>query len=360
MIREVLARYAVSMARVFPEDRTQTVGASDIGRCARRVFFEKNNGDYQYGAQRDLNHIDRWGATVRGSLIERYFWTPAMQAAFGIDLLYAGDEQRTFASGFLSATPDALLTNQLCDALKELGVENIAGDGSIVIECKSVDPRTNLEEAKPEHVYQAQVQLGLIRELTPHRPQYALIVYTDASFHDEVSEFVVDFDQEIYATAGARAAAIMIARSAGELAPEGWIAGGKECAYCPYSEACGRLRHAVPFQQEAVEPDRQFIAELSDLAREAKQYEADAEAATVKLRTTQHKIKERLRSRGLRRVVGNGVSVVWSPVRGRTTLDIKRIREDAAKLGLDLVEYETTSQGTDRLVIITHAATSAA
>ena len=131
-----------------------------------------------------------------------------------------------------------------------------------MVECKTADPRTRLEQAKPEHVYQAQVQLGLLRELTPHRPNFALISYTDASFWDNVLEFVVAFDPAIFATARERARDIMLARSAAELSPEGWVAGGSECKYCPFTTACGRARTG-----KTAGADPQFVAEVGDLAR---------------------------------------------------------------------------------------------
>ena len=42
---------------------------------------------------------------------------PALRARYGDKLLYAGDKQQTFVSGFLSATPDGLLIDQSRDAL---------------------------------------------------------------------------------------------------------------------------------------------------------------------------------------------------------------------------------------------------
>lgn len=61
--------------------------------------------------------------------------------------------------------------------------------------------------------------------------------------------------------------------------------------------------------------------------------------------------KERLRAKGLRRVDGDGVSVVWSPVKGRPSYDMKGIREAAEKAGIDLAEYQLVGDPTDQLVI---------
>lgn len=296
MIADVLTTYAESNARVF-KAREQTVGASDVGQCARKIFWLKNECDPVYGTARDPDFRDGWGARMRGTVFENYFWEPALRACFGKALLYAGSEQQTLVNEFLSATPDALLTGLPRDALAVLGVADIGGDRSLVVECKTADPRTNLDEAKPEHVFQAQVQLGLFRELTPHRPAFALISYTNASFWHEITEFPIAFDPDVFATAKRRAALIMTARAADDLKPEGWIAGGRECEFCPFTRACGRKRHEVPTQANA-DPDPQFVAEIVDLARALKHEEHEAKAASARLRELQTDIRERLRSRG--------------------------------------------------------------
>ena len=191
MIAEALEARANATARTFTADRGQTVGASECGQCARKTYWIKNEGDPKHGAERDPDHVDSWGARTRGSVFETHFWEPALRDKYGDNLLLAGAQQRTFVAEFLSATPDGLLINQPRDALAELGVPDIGEDCSFVVECKTADPRSLLEKAKSENVFQAQLQLGLIREQTDHRPQYAVISYTDASFWNEIREFVV-------------------------------------------------------------------------------------------------------------------------------------------------------------------------
>jgi hypothetical protein len=350
MIAEALASYAKATTRAFI-GRENTCGASEVGQCARKVFFAKNLGDIVYGASSDEDHTDPWGAAVRGRLFEDYFWVPALRARFGDKLLNAGDQQQTFVSGFLSATPDGLLIDQSHDVLASLGIADIGGDGSIVVECKTVDPRIKLDAPKPEHTFRAQVQIGLFRELTPHRPEVALISYANASFPDEIIEFVVRFEPAIFANTKRRAAQILTAQAADQLKPEGWIAGGHECEFCAFNRACGVVRHAVPTKTVIEPPDSQFVAEIADLACEAKQRRAEVETATARQRAAEEGIRERLRAKGLRRVDGDDITVVWSPVKGRPSYDMKAIREAAAKAGVDLAEYETVGDPTDRLVI---------
>jgi hypothetical protein len=355
MIAEALASYADATTRVF-EDRAQSVGASEVGQCARKVFWLKNEDDPAHSAPRDSDYVDAWGARTRGSVFEAHFWEPALRRRFGNNLLYAGADQQTLISEFLSATPDGLLINLPRDSLTALGIPDIGTDGSLLVECKTADPRTALDTVKPEHAFQVQCQLGLIRELTRHRPDYALVSYADASFWNEGAEFVVKFDEAIFTNAKARARWIMTATAAGELPPEGWIAGGRECRYCPFTCACGRQRHDVP-ERMVGKPDPQFVAEIVDLARAIKQQESESDAASAKLRGLQHDIRERLRSRGIKQIAGDGVAVTWSSVKGRPSFNMKEIREAAAAAGIDLAKFETVGDPTDRLTIRLTAAT---
>jgi hypothetical protein len=142
-----------------------------------------------------------------------------MRARYGARLKYAGSEQQTLVWDFLSATPDGLLVDLPASVLNPLGIADLGGDHSLVIE--TADPRTKLDEPKPEHVFQVITQTGLFREVTPHRPDYALIAYTDASFWDEVTEFAVRFDPEVFQTAKNHAARIMTETAVGTPQLEG-------------------------------------------------------------------------------------------------------------------------------------------
>lgn len=345
MIKQALSAYAASSARIFA-DRSQTVGASEVGHCARKVFWMKNEGDPEFGAPRDEGYVDTWGARARGSVYEDFWWEPALRATYGRNLHFAGKQQKTFTSGFLSATPDGLIADLPSDALAHLGVPDIGTD-CIMTECKTADPRTNLSEAKPENVFQTQAQMGIVRDQTPWRPNYSLLTYTDASFWNEVLEFPIPFDPKIYEVAQRRAAEIMTATSAADLKPEGWIAGGRECEYCPFTKACGVQRRSVPTQDTI--PDPQFVAEITDMTRAARQLEAAGEANDARLRDLQQQIKDRLREKSVRKIPG---VVSWSPVKGRPSWDNKGIREAAANAGVDLASFEKTGEATDRLQIL--------
>ena len=91
MISEVLTAHA-TRPRASNARRASTLGASDIGQCARKVFYAKRGGE------RDPGYADRWGATLRGNVLERRFWLPALRARFGAQLKFAGSKQRRFKS----------------------------------------------------------------------------------------------------------------------------------------------------------------------------------------------------------------------------------------------------------------------
>jgi hypothetical protein len=79
MIASALAAYAKATARTF-EGRENTVGASEVGQCARKILFAKNAGDRVYGAASDEDYTNPWGASLRGRLFEDHFWVPALRA----------------------------------------------------------------------------------------------------------------------------------------------------------------------------------------------------------------------------------------------------------------------------------------
>jgi len=342
LIAETLNAYAKTQTVTFKHDRKQTVGASEVGQCARKIFWLKNEDDPEYAVPRDPEYRDTWGARMRGTVYEACFWEPAMRARFGDRLLFAGKDQRTFHKGFLTATPDGMLYPFTPWEQKQLGVPSEC----VLVECKTADPRTNLNEAKAENVYQAQVQMGLVRETTKFQPTHAIISYTDASFWSDVKEFVVAFDPAIYQAAYERARLVMTATDPAETQPEGWIAGGKECNYCPFTKPCGVERRNLPFQEQPVDP--QFAAEMTDMAREYRRLECDRDAFDADVREQSEKIKARLREKGVTKIPG---VLTWSPVKGRNSYDSKAIKQAAIDAGINVEQFVTTGEAGDRLVI---------
>jgi hypothetical protein len=355
IVKNAVDSYVRGNPKIFEYDRTMTVGASEIGQCERKVWFEKAE-QTSLGATfaRNPDHVDSWGARERGNLVENHLLVPAIIARFGKAALLLGKKQQTFADGCISATPDCLIVPDGYEALRN----EFMGTAAFLIEFKSIDPRVKLEEPKPEHVYQVQVQMGIMHAKSKWRPAFAILAYVNASFMDEITEFKIDYDPDIYMHAQTRAMRIMTAGSHHELQPEGWIAGGKECEYCPFTDACGRARKEVPSEVKSV-ADVQFIAEISDMAREYKILENMIGGYEEERRRIQNDIKERLREKGQSKIVGDGISVSWSAVKGRETFDMAQIREVLANYGSDIDNFRREGTPGDRLTVTVKPATMA-
>ena len=186
--------------------------------------------------------------------------------------------------------------------------------------------------------------MGMVRENTPYQPTHSVLSYTDASFWIDVKEFVIEFDQELYDTAKQRAMTIMTATE--PPTPEGYIGGGSECRYCPFTIACGIQRRNLPFQDNEVDP--QFAAEMKDAALSLRALENSRDTLDSDVRALQDQIKARLREKGIRKIPG---VLTWSSVKGRSGFDNKAIQQAAIDAGIDLDQYRTTGEPTDRLVI---------
>ncbi len=342
MLTEILNTYVNKTQKTWKHDRMQTVGASEIGGCARRTWYIKN------AEVHDKDHLNRWGASRRGDLIEQHLVVPALRKRFGKKLLWAGKEQRTFAKRHLSATPDGLLTGLKSDALKHLGIKDL-GSNCVLVEIKSIDPRANLDKEKHQHRMQAITQLGLVRLLTKYRPNYCLLVYVDASFHDDITEFVIAFDQRVFDIAQARASKILLAKFPKDLQPEGYIAGGSECEHCPFKDPCGIERHMLPsekFKDKPVDPQR--IAEMTDLCKQAQIYEAHEEQFAASRKRMHELIRERLREWDIRKVPG---VVTLSSVKGRMSWNNEDLRKAATAAGVDVETFIRYGEPTTRLTI---------
>lgn len=351
MIKDALDAYAASQEKVWAHDRSKTVGASEIGQCARRVWWQKRQAaDPPDTVRRGTVTVPRsdYGAALRGTMMENHFWYPAMRRKFGKNLKFAGPRgQRTLEDGLISSTSDGLVVNQPPGALRHLGVKDIESD-CFAVECKTIDPRVYLHEEKSEHHYQAQVQLALYRARTKYRPVYNVVSYVDASFWDEIDEFVVKFDPGVAKVAQERARFIYAAERPEDLPPEGWIAGGKECGYCPFEMACTASRRDVP-AREGDGKDRQFEEQLVQACRIVRKAQDREKDASAEKRAAQESVKQLLRARGVRRWPK---VVTWSLVKGRDSYDMTAIKAEAERLGLDVERYCTTGDPSDRLEVL--------
>lgn len=341
-IRDMLHSYAGKLQKTWLHDRLSTVGASEVGQCLRKTWFAKNE------IPADESYKDRFGAKLRGDIIEENYWVPGLRASLppGVQLLYAGEDQRTLVDGYLSATTDGLLVGVERDALAWLGVPDIKSD-CINLDCKSSDPRAELRTEKPEHSFQVQAQMGLVRFATPNRPEYSVLSYVDASFLDEVAEFAVAFDPAIYQAARDRARLVMTSEHALGLPPEGKISGGDECKYCPWSSHCAHVSVAGIPRDDSAKLGDNAAAELKRLRDAERALHGMKEQFAAEHSRACEAIKEFLRGQGVRVHKGDGWSVSWSSVKGRRTIDQAAVES----AGIDLSPFQKPGKPGDRLIV---------
>ncbi len=344
IIADTLGSYAQAQEKIFTTDRSKTVGASEVGQCLRKTFWLKHENDVDKGVARDPEYTETWGARTRGSVFEEHFWVPALKTRFGNRLKYAGSKQRTLTDGQLSATPDGLLVNLTRE--EKMAAETRAD--CLVVECKTIDPRANLPAARPQNTFQTQVQMGLFRKLTPHQPERAVLSYTDTSFWSETKEFVFKYDESVFQSAVNRANRVFYAGAGKDLDPEGWIAGGAECKFCPFTKACGVERRSLPYAEPDDPPDPQFIAEIKDMAQLYLDAKAELDADEAIVRRMQNDIKDRLREKGIKKIKG---VLSWVEVKGRTNYDTKAMLAELKRRNIDTDQYESLGEPSDRLTI---------
>ncbi len=347
--RKGFDEFIAAHQKTWKHDRNKSVGASEAFGCLRKAWFGKHN------APKDEDYTQSWGALKRGDIIEEHFAEPgaAWYLANRFEktrLIWGGKRQRTLHApdAPLSATPDGLIIDADDDALAMYNVESLGGSGCFNFEIKSVDPRVNLKEEKAIHRGQTIVQMGITRETTKYQPNYAVIFYVDASFLDDISIFVVPFDQRTYEAAKERARSAFAVQDVADILPEGKIDG--TCQFCPYQTACSQAsERSTPNAGEATaantaSPVMQQFEELLLRERELSYSKKKTEKAH---KEAQEKLKDMLREVGVKRVNCGDIkaSITW--IKGRKSLDRKAMVDD----GIDLSQYEKEGDGYDTLRI---------
>lgn len=343
-LRDMIRHWKVSNEKEWAHDRAATVGASEIGKCIRQTWLAKKEHPADEGYDPSV------GALIRGDLIENEVWVPAIREAVtdkfpGVELLHAGGDQETLFDGFLSSTSDGCIVNRSNEAVELFGVTLDPGK-AMAVECKSIDPRVDLREPKPEHSIQVRVQMELIRQTYGYDVVCGVLTYIDASFFDTCHEFIIERDPAFVETMKDRARLIMKGQNAADFRPEGKMAGGKECQYCPYQAHCADAT-AAAIPTDEVEVDGQTLRTIENaIATRDRAAQAIDEWNQTKEAATEA-IKEALRAAGTRRVKTDDFSVSYSAVKGRVTVDIKA----AEAAGLDLSAFKKEGSPSDRLTI---------
>jgi CRISPR/Cas system-associated exonuclease Cas4 (RecB family) len=344
--------------RKFAHDRSQTIGASEIGQCARRIWAEKKLGEKGY----DKGFLQSRGAAMRGDILEDNWTVPVVKRAVenaGGRLLWAGQgEQRTFEAlpWKISATPDGLATGLPDDFLSPYGVTSLLGKGCVAVEMKSFDPRKNVSEFPIHyHVPQVITQMGLIRQATDHEPDWGLIVYVNASFVDDILAFPIHFQRESFNALIRRALWIMGAKTMDDLPPEGKSAGGKECEHCPFAKQCHGWANAVPPKEKPImdrataEMLRSAVGTYSNTSTQIAGLEQRREQAKDIIRTLLNRQETRFHEGKLKD--GRDFKITWSKKRAPENIDLSSVLDVLAEYGHDPDDFRKAGKPSDSLTI---------
>lgn len=249
-------------------DRNAVLTASENLRCLRELKFNKTMP----------RESDKWGMAERGHAVEA--WIVEQLCRAHLPILLAGSDQRSFLhdeSG-LSGTPDGLVWI----------------DGKpVLVEFKSVDPRTNLEgmsAPKPQHFAQVQQNMWLLN-MHGTAVQEAVILYVDASDFQRTKQFNLAYDGGEVARRAEIRAAILFDTEVMDLPAEGLTNGG--CTYCAFKEECSAIQVAKGEARKSEKPAMPVFAprgitesvrEYGSIKEQIKELEdrADDLAATIK------------------------------------------------------------------------------
>lgn len=339
--------------KAWGHDRKKTLGGSEAFGCLRKAWYKRNNTPY------DPDYEESWGALRRGDIIENYLVVPAMEWAaenYNFELMMAGATQITLFDktcmvdvldedgevvgeepGGLSVTPDGLVRGVARNALAKYGIPDIGTD-CFMLEVKSIDPRVDLSEEKSIHHGQVQIQMGLMRENTAFKPNYAVILYINASFLDDIEVFVVKFDEKKFKIAQDRARFVFKTTDPSKLSREGVIDG--TCQYCPFQGTCLKdvqgSMPAAPATKDLGNPA--LLAALNeDLIARKRVAAKNFKKAEAEKKRVDEEIKTMLREFGTSKAKDSnaGWSISYSMASGRKSIS-KSLIEAA---GLDPEDY---------------------
>lgn len=309
-------------------DRNAVLTASENLRCLRELKFSKTTP----------RESDKWGMAERGHAVEAWLVEQLRRAM--LLPMFAGDEQRSFLhdeSG-LSGTPDGL----------------VMVDGKwILLEFKSVDPRTNLEAMtapKPQHAAQVQQNMWLLA-MHNYPVEEAMVLYVDASDFQRHKQFNVAYDGGETAQRAEIRAAILFDTDVMDLPAEGLTNGG--CTYCAFKEECSAIQVAKGEKRKADKPSMPVFAPrgITESVREYGSIKEQIKALEARADDLAATIKEYATGENQMEFDTAAYSVKVTEVAGRRTLDTKAYEKATGvsadgfyKVGKPSVRLEVTAK----------------
>ena len=355
---DLFDEHIASNQKTWKQDRRLTVGASECFGCIRKTWFTKRGEDFGY--PNDPDYEDNWGAMERGNMIENHFIVPAVESGLdrrGLKLIMAGDGQDTILDGIHSATLDGLIIDPTGAALPRdflayYGEDDIGVQDSLVLEMKSFDPRLTLDHEKAVHRGQVQMQMGMIRDTTEYKPEYAVLIYINASWLSDIRVFVIPFEESVYRIGRERNDKVFGLDEPGMFAPEGKL--DNMCQYCNFQNSCQIVTEGrVPSPSKALtkkqisEQDKEFVDSLTPLVLQRNTVNSAMKTYKTELESLNEEIRQSLIAEGKSRAVGDNWKVTYTAQAGRRTLSKDKMVED----GVDPEKYMQEGSPFEKLTV---------
>lgn len=349
-----------SNQKTWKQDRALTVGASECFGCIRKTWFTKRGAEF--GIEKDADYEESWGAMERGNIIENHYIVPALEHGLnrrGLKLIMAGDGQDTIIDGIHSATLDGLVIPENggflpTDFLAYYGIDpkDFTDQDSMVVEMKSFDPRLTLQHEKAQHRGQTQMQMGLIRENSDYKPNYAVLIYVNASWLDDIRIFVIPYDDSVYRIGRERNEKVFGVDDPGMFAPEGKL--DDMCQYCPFQGACDAVsQKRVPSARKALskkeieEQDKELLDGLRPVVLKRNDVKQQIKELETELESYNEEIRQSLIAHGTSRAVAPDFKATYTYQKGRKQLS----KEKLEARGLDPEEFMVEGNGFEKLTV---------
>jgi hypothetical protein len=322
-------QHQLDTATVFTRNRKLSVGASEIAKCLRMTRYAKDEL-IAVGKSKPRPNPSG-GFMLRGSVMEDAYIAPFMQKmleADGYTVEYMGENQESFLSqetDFLTATPDGKASK---------------GKEKFLLEYKSLDPRTNLTEPKPENVFQCHVQMALTGVRT-----FVYLCYINASDWFDIKVFKIPYDKKVYELAVKRANMVRDKKVL-KLPKEGLMT--DSCKFCKYKIMCKNDEEFKGLEEKQIHGTNVQTKESFKAKKAAQKYlKLDAELKAVKLahKEAERDLKCLMEKPENKYISTNGFFLELLDGKPSQILDRARIEEE---FEISLDDYKTTSDKTPK------------
>lgn len=228
--------------------RGEYITSSEIGKCARMIWFAKDAFRRGVVAENGINGFWERGHNVEAWIVDRILAGIAHKYADEYELLFAGNKQVSFHDGYQSGTPDAFL-------------KKIGSNEGWTVDFKSMDPRKSVKKL-PEDNHKDQVtqNCDLIVACTDLFPLGGKLLYVNCSDYLKNYEYTFDFDHGRADFLQERANTIKSAKKPKELPAEGLFNG--DCEFCPFTANCSDMQRSLNVQKETMKNSKGLANEI--------------------------------------------------------------------------------------------------